>query len=135
MMVDVFAQRRDRVLQQLAPDGVLLLCAAPELRIGRDTHLRYAVDAELYYLTGYTEPGAVLLLDPASDAPFTMFVRARDAEHELWHGRRGGVEGARELFGAQAAHSVAELPEMLPRLLAKADTVFARPTHRPEIDA
>jgi Xaa-Pro aminopeptidase len=134
-MTDVFAQRRARALEQLGPDGILLLAAAPELVIGRDTHLRYVVDAELYYLTGYTEPGAVLLLDPASAAPFTMFVRARDAEHELWHGRRGGVEAARERFAAQAAHPVAELPEKLPGLLARAETVFARPTNRPEIDA
>lgn len=135
MMADVFAQRRDRVLQQLAPDGVLLLCAAPELFIGRDTHLRYAVDAELYYLTGYTEPEAVLLLDPSSDAPFTMFVRARDAERELWHGRRGGIEAAREIFAAQAAHPISALPELLPKLLARADTVYARPSGRAEVDA
>ena len=134
-MTDMFRERRERVLGQLAPDDVLLIAAAPELVMGRDIHLRYVVDAELYYLTGYTEPDAVLLLDPASDAPFTMFVRGRDPEHELWHGRRGGVEGARELFGAQAAWPITDLPQRLPTLLAKADTVYARPTQRPPIDA
>ena len=132
--MDVYAQRRERVLEQLAPGGALLLCAAPELLIGRDSHLRYVVDAELFYLTGYTEPEAVLLLDPNGDAPFMMFVRARDAERELWQGRRGGVEAAREIFAADEAHPVAELPELLPRLLARTDTVYARPSGRPEID-
>lgn len=134
-MTDVFAKRRQHVLQQLAPGGVLILAAAPELLVGRDTHLRYVVDAELYYLTGYTEPDAVLLLDPEADAQFTMFVRPRDPEHELWHGRRGGVEGAQERFGAEAALPVAELAERLPRLLGKADTVYARFGARAQLDA
>jgi Xaa-Pro aminopeptidase len=134
-MTDIFAERRQRVLQQLTPGGVLVLAAAPELLIGRDTHLRYVVDAEFYYLTGNTEPDAVLVLDPEAEAPFTMFVRARDPEHELWHGRRGGVEGAQERFGAQAAFAVGELPERLPKLLGKADTVYARFGGRPQVDA
>ncbi len=125
-MTDVFAQRRRRVLQQLSAGDIMVLTAASELLIGRDTHLRYVVDAELYYLTGYTEPDAVLVLDPASEAPFTMFVRARDPERELWHGRRGGVEGAQEKFGAQAAHPISELAERLSKMLATADTIYAR---------
>src|SRR5688572_2774571 len=131
---DVFAMRRARVLEQLGPDAVMVLAAAPEILIGRDTHLRYVVDAELYYLTGYTEPDAVLVLDPASDTPFTMFVRPRDADHELWHGRRGGLEGAQERFGAQSAFPIGELGERLPRLLSKADTVYARFGSRPQLD-
>jgi Xaa-Pro aminopeptidase len=133
-MTDRYAQRRQRVLQELTHGGVLVLAAAPELMVGRDTHLRYVVDAELYYLTGYTEPDAVLVLDPASETPFTMFVRPRDAEHELWHGRRGGLEGAQERFGAQAVFPIGELGERLPRMLAKADTVYARFGSRPQLD-
>jgi Xaa-Pro aminopeptidase len=133
-MTDIFAQRRQHVLRQLANGGVLVLAAAPELLIGRDTHLRYVVDAELYYLTGYTEPDAVLVLDPASEAPFTMFVRPRDPEHELWHGQRGGVEAAQERFGAHAAFPAAELGERLPKLLSKAETVYARLGSRSQLD-
>ncbi len=134
-MTDVYAQRRQRVLAQLAPDSIMVLSAAPELLVGRDTHLRYVVDAEVYYLTGYTEPDTVLVLDPASDTPFMIFVRARDAEHELWHGPRAGVEGAQERTGADAAFPVHELAERLPRLMARADTLYARTSHRPELNA
>jgi Xaa-Pro aminopeptidase len=89
----------------------------------------------LYYLTGYQEPDAVLVLDPASENPFTMFVRDRDPERELWMGKRAGVEGARTSFGAQYALNIAELPQQLPKLLAKANTVYARPSARPDFDA
>ena len=132
--MDIYARRRAEVLRQLGPDAVMLLSATPELIVGRDTHLRYHADAELYYLTGYTEPEAVLLLDASSDTPFTMFVRERDPERELWMGRRGGIEGAQEQFGAQRALPVAELGQHLPKLLSKAGTVYARPTLRPQID-
>lgn len=134
-MSDAFARRRARVLEQLAPDGIMVLAAAPEILIGRDTHLRYVVDAELYYLTGYQEPDAALVLDPASETPFMMFVRDRDPERELWMGKRAGVEGARSGFGAQHALNIAELPQQLPKLLAKANTVYARPSARPDFDA
>jgi Xaa-Pro aminopeptidase len=93
------------------------------------------VDAELYYLTGFAEPDAVLVLDPGSDAPFTMFVRPRDPAQELWHGRRSGVEGAQERFGAQAAWPIDELPTRLPKLLGQCDVVYARFGARPQLDA
>lgn len=134
-MNDTFSLRRQRILEQLSPDGIMVLAAAPELLIGRDTHLRYVVDAELFYLTGYTEPDAVLVLDPQSDHPFTMFVRPRDPEHELWHGQRAGVEGARERFAAEAVFPIAELADRLPKMLTRSDTVYARLGSRPELDA
>ena len=130
-----YARRRAHVLKQLEPDAVMIIAAAPELIVGRDTHLRYMVDAELFYLTGYTEPDAVLVLDPSAAEPFTMFVRDRDAERELWMGKRAGVEGAQKEFGAQKALPIAELAQHLPKQLAKANTVYVRTTSRPELDA
>lgn len=129
-----YARRRAALLEALGDNAVLLLAAHPELTIGRDTQLRYVVDPEIYYLTGFTEPDAVLLLDPASDVPFTMFVRARDPERELWDGARAGVDGARADYGADAAFPLNELPERLPKLLSRADTIYARHCNRPQLD-
>ncbi|MGQ0813854.1 MAG: aminopeptidase P N-terminal domain-containing protein [Gemmatimonadota bacterium] len=125
-MSDAFAQRRQKVLERLGDTGVLVLAAAPEL-VSRDTELRYIVDSELFYLTGYTEPEAVLVLNAAKpDARFTLFVRPRDTGRELWTGRRGGIESARERFGADVAHPVSELSKELPALLETADVLYAR---------
>ena len=135
-MTDTFAKRRAAIIEKLGSNAALVLAAAPEIVIGRDTELRYVADAELYYLTGYTEPEAVLVLGPAgSDAPFSMFVRPRDAARELWTGKRGGLEAARELFAADAAHSIAELSSGLPPLLASVDVIYARlGAGRPAVD-
>ena len=123
----LYASRRARVLDALAPDGVMILPAAPELRLGRDLELRYQPDPDLYYLTGYTEPEAVAVLAPfRSEAPFTLFVRPRDPERELWTGPRGGTEAALAVFGADEAYPIGELPERLPAIIAEASTVYFR---------
>lgn len=135
-MMDIFACRRAAIMDRLGEHGALVLAAAPENVVGRDTELRYVVDAELFYLTGYTEPDAALVLSPANkQAPFTLFVRPRDASKELWTGARGGVEGARAHFGADDAHPITMLAEHLPALLAASDTVYVRPASgRADVD-
>jgi Xaa-Pro aminopeptidase len=120
----VFARRRQRVLDILGDDGAMVLVAAPEVVVGRDLELRYVADPDLWYLTGYPEPEAVVVLraDGTGEPPFTMFVRPRDPARETWTGPRGGVEAATEVYGADAAHPIGELASRLPDLL--------RDTHR-----
>ena len=122
-----YAARRARVLESLGEDGVLVLPAASEPVAGGDVELRYRPDPDLYYLTGYSEPEAVLVLAPGAQSPCTLFVRPRDPERELWTGRRGGVEAARTRFGADAAFPISELAMRLPDLLAGRSTIYTRP--------
>lgn len=121
-----FAARRARLLDALGEDAAMVLPAAPEIVIGRDTELRYVVDPDLWYLTGYPEPEAVAVLAPSGDAPFTLFVRPRDPDRETWTGPRGGVEAALDRFDADAAHPIGELGEKLPKLLKGTDRVHFR---------
>ncbi|MDB4948374.1 MAG: Xaa-Pro aminopeptidase [Gemmatimonadetes bacterium] len=121
---EVFRARRERLLEQVG-DGVVVLCASPELLKSRDTDVRYRADSDVWYLTGFAEPGAVVVLTPHDDeARFTLFVRPRDPERETWTGRRAGVEGAVERFAATAAHPIDELPDRLLKLLEPADAVW-----------
>jgi Xaa-Pro aminopeptidase len=120
---EAFARRRRRVLEALGDRSAMVLPAAPELVAGRDLEIRYVPDADLWYLTGYGEPEAVAVLRPDADQPFTLFVRPRDPEREVWTGARGGVETARADFGADAAFPLSELADRLPRLLDGADRV------------
>jgi Xaa-Pro aminopeptidase len=135
MDTQVFADRRRVVLDAIGPQGAMVLAASPELHVGADTELKYVVDADLYYLTGYSEPAAVAILKPADPAPFTMFVRPRDRARETWTGRRGGVEAAREVFGADTAWPITDLVERLPKLLGDVHSIHAIfPSQRPEVD-
>lgn len=123
---DLFARRRRRVLDALDQRSAMILPAAPELVAGRDNELRYAVDPDLWYLTGYAQPEAVAILAPGAESAFTLFVRDRDPERELWTGTREEVEAAGERVGADAAHPIDDLDERLPGLLGGVDRIFFR---------
>ncbi len=98
--------------------GAAVFCTGPEKVRNRDVHYPFRPDSDFWYLTGFDEPDAVAVLRPDHDeARYVLFVRPKDPEMETWHGRRAGVEGAVERFGADAAYSIDELDEHLPDLL------------------
>jgi Xaa-Pro aminopeptidase len=81
----VFEERRERVARALN-GGVLVLFAAPELLRNNDVHHDYRQDSDFYYLTGFDEPGAALVLSGADPASLTMFVQPKDKLRETWDG-------------------------------------------------
>lgn len=123
---DVFARRRDRVMEALG-SGAMVLPAAPIRYRSHDTEYRYRPDSELFYLTGFTEPDAVAVLRPFADEErFVLFVRPRDEKAERWAGPRVGPERAAERYGADEAHPLDELEEKLPGLLEEAERIHYR---------
>jgi Xaa-Pro aminopeptidase len=130
----VFARRRRRVLQELG-EGTMVLPAAPILHRTGDTELRYRADSELFYLTGFIEPEAVLVLRGFADEDRSvLFVRSRDEKAERWTGPRVGPAKARSLLGVDATRPYGDLLESLPGLLSGADRVFFRLGRDPAID-
>ncbi len=130
----IFRRRRERVLRELG-SGAMLLPAAPIRYRAGDSEVRYRPDSELYYLTGFTEPGAVLLLRGYADRDRSLlFVRPRDEVAELWSGPRLGPEGALELVGVDDARPVGGLRAALPELLEGADRVHFRLGVHPELE-
>ena len=101
-----------------------MLTSPPEQLRNGDVHYRFRQDSDILYLTGFDEPGTVVLLRPDHpETPFVMFVRPRNPADEIWTGRRAGVEGAERAFGADAAFPIDELDAKLPELLAGVDDV------------
>jgi Xaa-Pro aminopeptidase len=120
----VFAERRSRFMAALPAGSLALFAAAPvAIRTG-DTEYRYRQDNDFHYLTGFPEPEALCLLDTGGAERFVMFVRPRDPDRETWTGRRFGVDGARERFGAEAAHTVDRFDELFPKLLDGRERLF-----------
>ncbi len=120
----VYEQRRARVLEAMGPRGVAIFFSGGESVRSRDTTYPYRASSDVLYLTGFEEPEAVVVLGACMEAgPLAMFVRPRDPEQEIWHGRRAGVEGARERFGADAAFEIGSLAKELPRLLEEAEEI------------
>jgi Xaa-Pro aminopeptidase len=124
-----FRARRDRLLAQMHArgGGVALLATAPEQMRSRDSDHPYRHDSYFYYLTGFTEPEALLVLLAAGDgsARSLLFCRPKDETREIWDGYRHGPEAACAAFGFDAAFALGELDAQLPDLLADQPALFA----------
>jgi Xaa-Pro aminopeptidase len=127
-----FIQRRRRVQRELGQGVLVLFAATPALRNNDVTH-EFRQDSDFYYLTGFDEPDAALVLI-GGDAPRSvLFVNARDPEREVWDGVRLGVEGAKSL-GLDEAFPSGELDERLPRLLTDRPQLACRFAADPVIE-
>jgi len=112
-----YADRRARLAQAMGA-GVAVVPTAPERIRNRDTHYPFRFDSHFWYLTGFAEPEAVLVI-VAGEAPRSLlFCRERSEEREAWDGFRHGPERARERFGFDAALPIAALDEEMTKLLA-----------------
>jgi Xaa-Pro aminopeptidase len=120
----IFAARRDAYMQALGTGAVAVVRSLPERLRNGDAYHPFRQHSDLVYLTGFLEPDTTLVLRPGAETErVVMFVRPRDAESEIWDGRRAGVEGAKERYGADAAYPSAELPARLWELLANTDAL------------
>ncbi len=119
----IYAQRRARLLTQMQ-HGIAIIPTAPEVARNADTHYGYRHDSNFYYLSGFIEPEAVLVLI-AGDEPKTMlFCREKNLEREIWDGHRVGPDAAAEQFGFDAAYSIAQLDEKLTELMGNQPALF-----------
>src|SRR5947207_8762856 len=126
----VHKARRNEVLRrmrEMAPAGsVAVFPGMPVATRNSDVEHAYRAHSDLYWLTGFEEPDAVAVLASEGDKPFTLFVRPRDKEREIWTGRRAGTEGAMKVFGADQAFETSKLEEELPKMIGSARTLFYR---------
>ena len=130
-LVAVYATRRRRLAQAIG-EAVAVVPTAPERVRNRDSHYPYRFDSHFYYLTGFTEPEAVLVL---ASGKSILFCRERNAEREIWDGFRYGPEAARERFGFDEAHPIASLDQEMARLLENRAALYYPMGADPEWDA
>ena len=118
----IHAQRRAQLAQKMGAGGVAIIPTAPEQQRNRDSDFPYRADSYFYYLTGFTEPNAWLVV--TGDGRSTLFCQPKDTEREIWDGYRLGPTAAPEQLGLEAAYSVAELDTQLPALVDGRDAIW-----------
>lgn len=116
------AARRLGLSTYLGEGGIAIIPTAPERQRNRDSDFLYRHDSYFYYLTGFTEPNAWLVL--TSEGRATLFCAPKDLEREIWDGRRLGPEAAPAALGVDEAFAIDELDDRLPRLLENRSTVW-----------
>ncbi|MDB5954932.1 aminopeptidase P N-terminal domain-containing protein [Ramlibacter sp.] len=118
----LYARRRARMAAQLGANGIAIIPTAPERQRNRDSDFLFRHDSYFYYLSGFSEPHAWLVV--TSDGCSTLFCQPKDLEREIWDGYRLGPEAAVGALGVDAAYPVSDLDKQLPRLLENRDTVW-----------
>jgi Xaa-Pro aminopeptidase len=125
--MSIYREHRERLLETLAATrtAAVVPTACPKVR-NHDAEYRFRPSSDFWYLTGFAEPGCVLVLlpegvDSGEEADrgvrSVLFLRDRDALREIWDGRRVGVERAPERLGVDRAYDIETLWEVLPGLL------------------
>ncbi|WP_118813421.1 Xaa-Pro aminopeptidase [Haemophilus haemolyticus] len=123
-----FWERRTRVFAQMQPNSALLLFSEIEKRRNNDCSYPFRQDSYFWYLTGFNEPNAALLLLKTEQAEKAIiFLRPRDPLLETWNGRRLGVERAPQQLNVNEAYSIEELATVLPKILKNLTALYYAP--------
>jgi len=139
---EIYQDRRNALAKQIyakTGGGIALVSTAPELTRNRDSEFPYRHDSDFYYLTGFEEPGATLVMQVSKNGKdyelqSHLFCRPKDPEREIWDGIRLGPEAAPEALGIEFAHSNQTLDQKLSELLANQNAVYVRLSESAEAD-
>ena len=119
-----FLARRNKLAQQLPVNSIAIISSADELLRNGDAHYRFRQDSDFYYLTGFNEPEAILVIVSGKNPQSILFNRVRNPAAEQWTGRRLGQEGALTELGMDAAFSIDSIDEELPKILTDKSAVY-----------
>lgn len=112
-----YRERRKQLLAQM-PEGSIMVIAAESLKTrNNDAEYPFRQSSNFYYLTGFNEPDALLVMAKGEEAAVTLFCPPRDPDMEIWTGYRAGPEGCVERFGADQAFNLDEIDERLPKMI------------------
>ena len=113
-----FTTRRQQFFQQMTDNSIALFSAAKELTRSNDTEFPFCQNKNFYYLTGFNEPDALLVMVKADGSEKSiLFCREKNELAEVWHGRRFGPQAAAKTFGFDDSYTNDELAVRLPELL------------------
>jgi len=113
---DFHKTRRDILRTRMPANSVAVFFANPVRNRANDTDYLYHQDPNFYYLTGYREPHAILLIfkdnqtddmgDPFNEIAFVQPRKTEDPtdrDSETWTGRRLGPTGFEQQLGIRRA--------------------------------
>jgi Xaa-Pro aminopeptidase len=136
--IDLFTSRRNAIagmVRQISGSGIVILGTSPELSRNRDSDFPYRHDSDFYYLTGFEEPQAYLVLQVNPDKVIShLFCRPKNIEREIWDGIRLGPEAAPKTLGVNFGYSVNEINMVMPELMMNFMHIYHRTSSSSQLD-
>ena len=120
-----YQRRRKKLMDMMGNESVAIIPTANVYIRNRDVEFPFRPDSDFYYLTGYPEPEAVAVLIPdRHQGEYVLFCRENDPVMETWNGKRAGIDGAVEIYGADDAFPIDDMDEILPGLLENQERIY-----------
>ncbi len=122
LTIEDFINRREKLFALMPENSVAIFAAGHEVTRSNDTEYLFCQDKNFYYLTGFNEPEAILVMvkttpsDTKQHSTY-LFSLEKDALQEVWHGRRIGQVKAKSDYGVDHSAELAEIDQLLPELL------------------
>jgi Xaa-Pro aminopeptidase len=130
-----FKRRRTALMNLMTADSIAVIPAASPKTRNRDSEYLFRQDSDFYYLTGFNEPDAVLVLAPdRQHGAVVLFCRERHARSELYDGERVGPDRAAQIVGVDDGFPVADLDDILPGMLEGRERIYVTLGDHPEFD-
>ncbi|MGB1090592.1 MAG: Xaa-Pro aminopeptidase [Oceanobacter sp.] len=130
-----YAKRRSLLMEQMTPNSLAIIPSAPSTIRNRDVEHPFRQDSDFYYLSGFAEEHAVLVLIPGREhGEYVLFCQEKIKEQEIWTGRRVGPEAAPDILGVDDAFPISDIDEILPGLIEGRDRIYASLGVSPEFD-
>jgi Xaa-Pro aminopeptidase len=130
-----YARRRKDLMALMGSNSIAIVPAAQLQLRNRDVEYPFRQDSDFHYLSGFDEPGAVLVLLPGrKQGQVVLFCQERDPEKELWSGYRAGPEGACSDYGVDDAFPISDIDEILPGLIEGRERMYYAMGKAPEFD-
>src|ERR1041385_6928586 len=127
---EAYAAPRRRLARDMGDGNALVIATHTMKQFSNDVDYPYRPHSDFWYLTGFGEPGAVLVLEGGTGRT-ALFLRDRKKEAEIWTGRRLGVARAPDALGVDKAYAIEELADRLPDLLKGQKRVHGIAKHDP----
>ena len=125
MSLKSFARHRAAFFRQMEKRSIAILPAVPHAVRNRDVEYPYHPESDFFYLTGFSEPNAIVVLKREGQRrSWVLFCQPRDAATEQWVGERIGLKRAKSEWGATEAWAIEQWDEKLPELLTGADHLY-----------
>jgi Xaa-Pro aminopeptidase len=128
-------RRRDELVNQIGPDDIVIVPTSSVKARNGDVDYLFRADSDFYYLSGFPEPEAVAVICPGrKNGEYVIFCRENDPARELWDGRRAGLEGAVQLYGADDAFPIDDIGDILPGMMEERERIYTNVGRYPEFD-
>jgi Xaa-Pro aminopeptidase len=118
-----YQKRRETLANNLPKNSIAIFFGNNESIRNGDVHYRFRQNSDFYYLTGFNEPDAALVI-LSDECMCILFNRPNNELEEIWNGKRLGQKNVKQVLGINTAFVIDKLDEHLEKLIMDKERVY-----------